>query len=1130
MGILRGTPGKKTKKKRHKQSEMLRHHKIGTKEIREAEEEYYEDVEEYYEDGDEEYYEEADGEYYEEEAGDEYYEEADGEYYEEEADGEYYEEADGEYYEEEADGEYYEEEADGEYYEEETDGVYYEEADGEYYEDADGEYYEEEADGEYYEEKTDGEFYETDGEDADFYEGEIGYEETDGDYYEDDEEYYEDDEDEDLEYSDEEYDEDEEYEDDSPRSRRDRKEEKERTISVVDILLGVIGIAVAVVVIFSLSIVRNIRNTEAQVNSFEDLVLDLEDAGVIGQRGLVAMNIAMLKGGTNIQEEDTVVVIPEDNAVSKVNVSLKTASVVKDLKIKFTNSSSGKLIASVPFKVLVTTPSGKQETWEDSDQDGIIYYSGIAGGVYTLAMAALDDRYADYQIDSVTQKVEVKSQIEYRKVDVTDEVKTEAEVNVAKEDTAAVVQDTVTESVLTDTVEFVTSTVTDAENGTYSEVAKSTIPDPATLTSYFMEVLALPATESGNVDNGNSGSNNENNTGSESGTGSENGSGSGSTEGNTTEESKESQSSEESKTEESKTEESQAEETKTEETKEVTTTGSISLDKNEMGLKVGESVTLKAAAKQITKTKTTKTTKVTGKDPVSETTESEETKDVSDKVTWSSSDSSIAEVKDGAVKGLKAGTAKITAKVTVDGKDYTAECTVTVSVEDKLSLSASSITIGVGASGSFNATISPENATVTAASSDEKIAKVSVSGTSITVTGVAAGTVKITVTGSNKLTAACDVTVTAEPALTLSANKLTVGVKKTGTVTVTTVPDTAKISKVESNDAAKATAEFKDKTVTVTGVAAGTCKITVTGDNGKSAELEVTVVNTAENDTTSKLKDSSGNQVYVLDGDKYREAVYADYYKDGVKFYLYTAKKQYTGWQTIGGKTYFYKADHTPVTGKQIIQGAEYLFGDDGALATGTPTLGIDVSKWNGSVDWDSVSKAGVSYAIIRCGYRGSSTGALIVDPKFETNISKAKAAGMQVGVYFFTQAVSETEAVEEASMVLSQVSKYSLNYPIYLDVESSGGRGDKLTKEERTAVIRAFCNTIQNSGYSAGVYANKTWLAEKMDVNQLGSFKIWLAQYAAAPTYTGRYNMWQYTSKGTLPGITGDVDMNLSY
>ncbi len=1090
MGILHGTPGKKTKKKRHKQSEMLRHHKIGHKEIREAADEYYED--------------------------------ADEAYYEEEADGEYYEDTDGEYYEDDADGEYYEDGTEEEYYEE----------------DADGEYYEEGADEEYYEEEADGE------EDANFYEGEIGYDEGDeyyeedpaydeaGDeYYEDDEEYYEED-DEDLEYSEEEYEEDEEgYEDDSPRFGRGRKREKERKISVVDILLGVVGIAVAVVVVFSLSIVRDIRNTEAKVDSFEDLILNLEDAGVIGQRGIVAMNIAMLKGGTNIQEEDTVVVIPEDNAVSRINVSLKTASVVKDLKIKFTNASSGKLIASVPFKVLVTTPAGKQETWEDSDQDGIIYYSGIAGGTYTLTMAALDDRYADYQIDSVTQKVEVKSQIEYRKVDVADEVKTEAEVNVAKEDTAVAVQDTVTESVLTDTVEFVTSTVTDAENGTYSEIAKSSIPDPATLTSYFMEVLAQPATSSGTTDSGNSSENSSNNSSSDNNSSSNNNSENGNSEnsgsGNA---SQESQSSEESKTEESQTEESKAEETKTEETKEVTLTGSVSLDKTESSLKVNESVTLKATAKQVTKTKTIKTTTVTGKDPVSETSESEETKDISDKVTWSSSDSSIAEVKDGTVKGLKAGTAKITAKVTVDGKDYTAECTVTVSVEDKLSLSASAITIGVGASSSFNATISPENATVTAASSDEKIAKVSVSGTGITVTGVAAGTAKITVTGSNKLTATCDVTVTAEPALTLSANKLTVGVKKTGTVTVTMVPDTAKITKVESSDAAKATAEFKDKTVTVTGVAAGTCKVTVTGDNGKTAELEVTVVNTAENDTTSKLKDASGNQVYVLENDKYREAVYADYYKDGVKFYLFTAKKQYTGWQTIGGKTYYYKADHTPVTGKQIIQGAEYLFGDDGALATGTPTLGIDVSKWNGSVDWDAVSKSGVSYAIIRCGYRGSSTGALIVDPKFETNISKAKAAGMQVGVYFFTQAVSETEAVEEASMVLSQVSKYSLNYPIYLDVESSGGRGDKLTKEERTAVIRAFCNTIQNSGYSAGVYANKTWLAEKMDVNQLGSFKIWLAQYAAAPTYTGRYNMWQYTSKGTLPGITGDVDMNLSY
>lgn len=109
-----------------------------------------------------------------------------------------------------------------------------------------------------------------------------------------------------------------------------------------------------------------------------------------------------------------------------------------------------------------------------------------------------------------------------------------------------------------------------------------------------------------------------------------------------------------------------------------------------------------------------------------------------------------------------------------------------------------------------------------------------------------------------------------------------------------------------------------------------------------------------------------------------------------------------------------------------------------------------------------------------------------------ETNHKGASEAGLKVGVYFFTQAVSESEAVEEASMVLEQIKGYKISYPIFLDVEASGGRGDKVDKTTRTAVCKAFCQTIQNAGYTAGIYANKTWLSEKMDAGSLNSYKIW--------------------------------------
>ncbi len=179
-----------------------------------------------------------------------------------------------------------------------------------------------------------------------------------------------------------------------------------------------------------------------------------------------------------------------------------------------------------------------------------------------------------------------------------------------------------------------------------------------------------------------------------------------------------------------------------------------------------------------------------------------------------------------------------------------------------------------------------------------------------------------------------------------------------------------------------------------------------------------------------------------------------------------------------------------------------------------------------------AVKNSGVSFVIIRCGYRGSSTGALIEDPMFRSNIQGATKAGLKVGVYFFTQAVNEVEAVEEASMAVGLIKGYNISYPVFLDVESSnGGRGDGINAATRTAVCRAFCQTVQNSGYKAGIYANKTWFTTHIDTPSLTGYKIWLAQYAAAPSYNRtKYDMWQYSSKGRISGISTDVDMNISY
>ncbi|MDE6606778.1 MAG: glycoside hydrolase family 25 protein [Lachnospiraceae bacterium] len=198
----------------------------------------------------------------------------------------------------------------------------------------------------------------------------------------------------------------------------------------------------------------------------------------------------------------------------------------------------------------------------------------------------------------------------------------------------------------------------------------------------------------------------------------------------------------------------------------------------------------------------------------------------------------------------------------------------------------------------------------------------------------------------------------------------------------------------------------------------------------------------------------------------------------------------------------------------------------------GNAKFGIDVSKWNGEIDWDKVKEAGVEYAIIRLGYRGSSTGALVEDPYFEKNIRGAIASDIPVGVYFFTQATNEVEAVEEASMVIKLCSDYKLDYPVFIDTESAGGNGraDGLGQAERTLVCRAFCSTIKNAGYKAGVYASRNWLNNNLISDRLEQDVIWLAEYRETPLYQGYYQMWQYSSNGKIDGIEGRVDINLSY
>lgn len=238
----------------------------------------------------------------------------------------------------------------------------------------------------------------------------------------------------------------------------------------------------------------------------------------------------------------------------------------------------------------------------------------------------------------------------------------------------------------------------------------------------------------------------------------------------------------------------------------------------------------------------------------------------------------------------------------------------------------------------------------------------------------------------------------------------------------------------------------------------------------------------------------------------------------------------YYGWQTIDGATYYFDKHGEKVTGQQVIQGISYTFSSEGVRSG---SIGIDVSKYQTGINWTKVKNAGINFVMIRCGYRGYGSGVLVEDPMYRSHISGAKAAGLRVGVYFFSQAVNEAEAVEEASMAVSLAKKYGINMPIAIDSEyAAGGRGraDGLSKSARTAVTKAFCNTVRSAGYTPMVYASKAWFSDHLNVSQLSGYYIWVAHYSEKCGYTGKYHIWQNTDKGKVDGVPGRVDMNISF
>lgn len=195
---------------------------------------------------------------------------------------------------------------------------------------------------------------------------------------------------------------------------------------------------------------------------------------------------------------------------------------------------------------------------------------------------------------------------------------------------------------------------------------------------------------------------------------------------------------------------------------------------------------------------------------------------------------------------------------------------------------------------------------------------------------------------------------------------------------------------------------------------------------------------------------------------------------------------------------------------------------------------GIDVSKFQGDIKWDKVAKDGVEFAYIRLGYRGYGSGKIVTDEKYEENIEGCNEAGIDAGVYFFTEAISEKEAVEEADYILENIRDYQIDLPIVLDVEESASKSDSRTKdltvEERTKNVIAFCNRIKEAGREPMIYGNLKSMMLMLDLEQLEDYDKWFAYYRYPIHYPYQYRVWQYTATGNVDGIKGSVDLNIAF
>ena len=266
---------------------------------------------------------------------------------------------------------------------------------------------------------------------------------------------------------------------------------------------------------------------------------------------------------------------------------------------------------------------------------------------------------------------------------------------------------------------------------------------------------------------------------------------------------------------------------------------------------------------------------------------------------------------------------------------------------------------------------------------------------------------------------------------------------------------------------------------------------------------------------------------YTIEDTEITQSIYDNYWS-----YIPTA---YINVGDLGPDALLYKISDK--VARNNLDSERFYTGDDGYMHYSDDNIkstlvGVDLSTFQDSIDWETLAKnKDIDFVMLRVGYRGYTEGGIMADSSFEDSKAAVVKYKIPAGVYFFTQAITYDEGVEEAEYVLKQVKGMNLKYPIVIDSELIGdteARGDNASNDERTDGIVGFCETVKAAGYTPMIYASRNMFAQCLDMDRLGDYELWLAHYANVPNFPYKYTGWQYTESGSVDGISGDVDLNL--